>query len=204
MSDPDKALESCYALGELARRGGHYLTDFDLTVLQRTLRTGLITWRGGIEEGRAGELTFLDALISPDLSDKEVAGLSRVTIAAFRGFFDAAADGLPLVAVSNVTAWRGRTADWAYPGAGDAFCKFATTYWTLDALVRDCVLPEGTQVAVAALERIARIVGPLFFPTEADSMDPYQRAKRQKHVLGAFSRRINPAQFVAGNPSLRR
>jgi hypothetical protein len=194
-------LESCYAVEELARRGGQALSDADRKLLSRMIRTGTITWRGGVQEGPSGELAYRDALLSPDLSEPEVARLSPILVASFHGFFDAAADGLPLTQVSAVIELMGRTVNTAYPGAGRAFNGLAVTYWTLNALARAGSAGAASQIAVTVLDRIRSLVEPLFFRPAGDFRSPRQRIEDQRKALRAFGRRFNEDDFLRGNPS---
>jgi hypothetical protein len=191
-------LESCWAVEELARRGGRDLTDSDRNLLSRIIRSWTITWRGGVREDPSGELEYRDALLSPDLSDPEVSRLGVITVASFHGFFDAAADGLPLTRTSAVVEWNGQTVDRAYPGAGRAFTGLATTYWTLNALVRDGYVHDGSQIAVTVLDRIRSLIGPLFFATGLDAFDPGQRVADQRRIVRSFARRFDEDDLVGG------
>jgi hypothetical protein len=194
-------MEASYAVEELARRGGYLLNDSDRRVLGRDIRATNIEWRGGFKYSPPALVAYADTLLSPDLGNAESSSVHHTIAAAFRGFFDAAADGLPLTQISAVASTFGQPVH-AYPGAGPAFRKLATTYWTMRALVQGGYSAETLRVSVAVLERIERLLGPLFFPEGPDHMDKQRRAKEQKKLLVNFARRIDADEFVAGNPML--
>jgi hypothetical protein len=195
-------MESSYAVEELARRGGYLLADFDRTVLGRNIRATSMEWRGGFKYSPSDKVDYVDALLSPDLSDAESSSARRVLNAAFHGFFDAAADGLPLTQLSNVASAFGRPVHRTYPGAGQAFKNVAVTYWTMKTLVQEGYAPDALRVSIALLQRIDRLLGQLFFPDGPDHMDVQLRAREQKKLLVNFARRIDADEFLAGNPML--
>src|SRR5262245_39435534 len=95
-------MEASYAVEELARRGGYLLTDADRAALGRNIRAATMEWRGGFKYSPPAAVAYADTLLSPDLADAEVASVRRLLGPAFHGFFDAAADGLPLTQLSAV------------------------------------------------------------------------------------------------------
>lgn len=195
-------LEADFAVEELARRGGHLLTDSERTLLGRSIRATSIEWRGGFKYSPPAVVAYAETLLSPDLGDAEVSSVRRVLGAAFHGFFDAVADGLPLTQLSSVGSTFGRPMHKAYPGGGQPFRNMAVTYWTLRTLVKEGYSPDSLRVSVALLQRIDRLLGQLFFPEGPDHMDVARRAKEQKKLLANFARRIDADEFVAGNPML--
>jgi hypothetical protein len=193
--------EAAYAVEELARRGGYLLTDPDRTVLGRNIRATSMEWRGGFKYSPPAVVAYADTLLSPDLADAEASSVRRTIGAAFHGFFDAAADGLPLTQLSAVGSTFGRPMH-KYPGAGVPLKNMAVTFWTMKVLVQEGYAPESLRVSIAMLQRIERLLGPLFFPEGPDHMDKERRAKEQKKLLMNFAPRIDPDEFVAGNPML--
>jgi hypothetical protein len=195
-------LEASFAVEELARRGGYQLTEFDRAILGRNIRGTTIEWRGGFKYSPPAVVAYVDTLLSPDLTDADAASVRRIISAAFHGFFDAAADGLPLTQLSAVASTFGRPVQTAYPGAGPAFKNAATTYWTMRTLVHEGYSPDALRVSVALLHRVERLLGPLFFPEGPDHMDKARRAREQRKLLANFALRIDADEFVAGNPML--
>ena len=129
-----KADEVTRIAAQLITRGGVRLSDEDLRLL----------------ESNASVLTSGQE----DRADV-------MSTAALRGFFDAAADGDALVPLYLIQEQFGRTLEEDYPEAGEAFLRFARTYWSLKIVLDTSSESNWAHQALLYIE--ARIIGPLFF-----------------------------------------
>jgi hypothetical protein len=125
-----------------------------------------------------------------------------VTIAR-RGFFHCAARGDAFVSLDRFAEEFGLSIDENYPGAGPAFLRMATSYWTLRMLegrLRRRYAGVGIQQLLLAIEQP---LGQLFFAdTEDHSMEPADRATMQRVMIEESGAPIDAEEFLFGNPLL--
>ena len=120
---------------------------------------------------------------------------------ALQGFFHLAAEGHTFVPVDRYRDEFGDSLQENYPGAGAAFVRFATSYWTLHMLHGRL----GTRYAGTSLQQVLRFVeervGRAFFP-EDDVLDSAQLARVQQRLIAQSGAPIDVDQFLFGNPLL--
>jgi hypothetical protein len=197
--------EAIAAFMFLAGRGGLPLDEKDATLLKRQLPSETIGWRGGIRDTPSGGVTFIDAIDCSLLDVDEARRASVMLASAYRGFYEAAADGIALTNVNSVKERYGQSIEDNYPEAGQSFLQFATTYWTFKTLLRRLDLEQSTTTLIGALlARIDALLGDLFFPFGPSLIYPARREKDQRRVLEAFGPRINVEDFLRQNPILIR
>lgn len=122
---------------------------------------------------------------------------------ARRGFFHCAARGEAFVPLELFAEQFGRSIEENYPGAGPAFLRLATSYWTLRMLegrLRRRFAGVGIQHLLLAVEDA---VGRLFFADpDDDSMEPAERAILQRLMIEESGAAIDAEEFLFGNPLL--
>lgn len=171
-----KADEVTRIAAQLITRGGVRLSDEDLRLL----------------ESNASVLTSGQE----DRADV-------MSTAALRGFFDAAADGDALVPLYLIQEQFGRTLEEDYPEAGEAFLRFARTYWSLKIVLDTSSESNWAHQALLYIE--ARIIGPLFFPFPGPfTVVPVRRESDQRDLLRQYGKRIDIEDFIRHNPILIR
>lgn len=123
--------------------------------------------------------------------------------AAYQGFFHCAADGVAFVPVGSDGGDFDLSLEDNYPGAGAAFQRFATSYWTLRVLegrVARRYAGVGLQQILCGIEaRIARLV---FLDPDADPLEPSARAAEQRRAITESGAPIRIEEFLLGNPLL--
>jgi hypothetical protein len=207
MPTPDPWSEALSAARELARRANVSLSDHDSMLLEKQFPEGTVAWTGGVRErlGASGSLHFDLNVKSEHLTTSEADRLSVLGAAMYQGLFDAATDGLPLTAVVTVRKWYKSDVIDNYPEANETFIKFATTYWTFKALVRELRLSYPNFLLTQLMDIVDGEFYPLFFPYDGPvAIDPGRRARDQARFLRRFAPRIDVAEFQAGNPILLR
>ena len=198
-------VEAVAALEHLAGRGAIRLNEEDKRLLARPCQSGGVSWLGGIRENSLGQLEFIDAIACNELPPNDVKRIGQIVAAAYLGFYDAAADGVALVAAGLVKERYGKSVRENYPEAGEAFVRFATTYWTLRTLIDRLAHSNAQCLALSLLVRIDDLLGELFFPHEGPfKVDSDRRAIDQRRFLRTFGPRVEVDDFLSGNPILGR
>ena len=181
------------------------LDDTDCGLLRRIIPNDAVNWRGGIRDTASGGVTFIEAIDCRILDDVAAQRVGMMLASAYRGFYEAAADGAAVSAIDGVREWYGETIEDNYPEAGTAFLRFATTYWTLKVLVRQLEFYQLSPLARWLLVRLDSFLGDLFFPIDGPfKIAPTQRERDQVRLLNAFGPRIAVSDFIDGNPILIR
>lgn len=197
--------EAVTAFEYLAGRGGRLCDTADHGILSLTIPPTAVRWRGGIRQDTTGHLTFLDALVTDGMSEADAQRAGILLASAYLGFYDVAADGLALTNVADIKDWYGAAIDENYPDAGEAFSRFATTYWTFKVLLGQIEMNAPVHFIGSLLTRIDELLGPLFFPFPGPmKTDPTQREADQRRFLQAFGPRIDIDDFLTRNPILIR
>lgn len=187
----------------LAGLGGLPLDEADIALLEREVPRDAIRWRGGIRDTPTGGVTFIEAIDCRLLNEVETSRSNVMLASAYRGFYEAAADGISLTDVSAVREWYGKSVEDNYPDAGPSFLQFATTYWTLKVLLRQLDFNGSTTLVRAHVIRMDELLGDLFFPLGGPILiDPARRELDQRRLLEAFAPRINVSDFLSKNPIL--
>lgn len=167
------------AVTQLLEHGGIALDDEVVRVLEID------------EEGSASE------------ADRTIA--AGIMEAATKGFFRAAASGISLIPAAEITQHFGRSLEDNYPEAGEAFLRFARTYWSLRIVTGAPAFASGTRFAHAILAKIERVIGSLFFPFPGPlTIDPADREAGQRELLRELGEGIDIEDFIRHNPILIR
>lgn len=136
-------------------------------------------------------------------SEQDLDRFAEMIRSARRGFFHCAARGDAFVPLELFAEEFGRSIDDNYPGAGAAFLRLATSYWTLRILegrLRRRYAGVGIQQLLLAVEDpIAR----LFFADADDTaMEAADRAILQRLMIEDSGAPIDAEEFLFGNPLL--
>jgi hypothetical protein len=206
--------EAIAGLRFLANRGGLQLHEEDEALLKRAVSPDTINWQGGMEcDTPDSAITLREAIDCRLLSDAEALRATSILASAYRGFYDAAADGISLTPVDMWLDWYSTSLKENYPEAGASFLQFATTYWTfmillsqLDGNSERIHIKRSTTLVRSVLARMDEFLGPIFFPILGPLalIKPAQREKDQRRLLEAFGPRINAVDFLTHNPYLIR
>ena len=122
---------------------------------------------------------------------------------ALQGFFHLAAEGPHFRPVDRYREEFGDSLEANYPGAGAAFVRLATSYWTLHMLHgRLGTRYAGTSLQLA-IHFVEDRVGRAFFP-EDDVLDSAQLARVQQRLIAQSGAPIDVEQFLLRQPSARR
>jgi hypothetical protein len=120
---------------------------------------------------------------------------------ALQGFFHLAGEGHTFVSVDRYREEFGESLEVNYPGAGAAFVRFATSYWTLHMLHGRL----STRYAGTSLQQVLLFVedrvGRAFFP-EDEVLDSAQLARVQRQLIAQSGAPIDVERFLFGNPLL--
>ena len=120
---------------------------------------------------------------------------------ALQGFFHLAAEGHTFVPVDRYQDEFGDSLQANYPGAGAAFVRLATSYWTLHMLHGRL----GTRYAGTSLQQVLLFVedrvGRAFFPQD-EVLDSDELARVQQRLIAQSGAPIDIEQFLLGNPLL--
>jgi hypothetical protein len=201
---PPVAEEAAEAVLELARRGGLERQASDRTLLLSVTPFDRTDWKGGVRQDDEGSLSVVLAVSSPALSNEQRSRLALLTAACYMGFYDAASNGLPLVEADRIVEFYGKPLAEAYPNSGEAFFRFATTYWTMLTLLDDLRsrgLPD--LVVLQLLRKLDSLLAELYFPSPGPLMvDPAKREADVRRFLGIWAPTMDVDAFVAGNPVL--
>lgn len=121
------------------------------------------------------------------------------------GFFQAAATGDTFTDRERIAQRFGRTLEENYPEAGEAFLRFAYSYWTLKLVVGDADEATRSSIAYQLLAEIEQMVAGLFFPTPGPvRIDHGQREAAQRQTLQESGAAIDIEDFIRHNPILLR
>lgn len=144
-----------------------------------------------------------------DPNNRDVAFDTEIFESALKGFFFHGAHGYAFSDIENVFSFFNMTFDELYPEATMPFIKFATSYWTLQFLVR----PHNTKleqwprrtIAWELLSSVEFNVASLFFPTPGRHMiNPKLRERDQRKILQELGVPIDIEEFIGNNPILIR
>jgi len=144
-----------------------------------------------------------------DPNNRDVAFDTEIFESALKGFFFHGANGYAFSDIKNVFSFFNMTFDELYPEATLPFIKFATSYWTLQFLVR----PHNTKleqrprrtIAWELLSSVEFNVASLFFPTPGRHMiNPKLRERDQRKILQELGVPIDIEEFITNNPILIR
>lgn len=208
MTDTPKGLDrAVLAVGYLAEQGDLQLIEGDRDLLRSEVRHQ-IGWAGGVYVASGGEWRYAERAVSSDLSNGETERVSLILTACFHGFWAAATEGTALTTMEEVVEWHGAPVREAYHGGGEAFLRFATTYWTMNVVWR--ALISSNHVVTGVLRRLSTYLGDIFFPADLSGVpalglpgiDSKQWANDQHRLLLAFASGIDPQKFIQGNPLL--
>ena len=152
--------------------------------------------------GEAGDTDLLLTYAAEiEASEGRLRRFAVIVDSALQGFFHLAAEGHTFVPVDRYRAEFGDSLEKNYPGAGAAFVRLATSYWTLHMLQGRL----GTRYAGTSLQQVLRFVeervGQAFFP-EGDRLDGAQLARVQRRLIAQSGAGIDIDQFLLGNPLL--
>jgi len=144
-----------------------------------------------------------------DPNNRDVAFDTKISESALKGFFFHGANGYAFSDIKNVFSFFNMTFDELYPEATMPFIKFATSYWTLQFLVR----PHNTKleqwprrtIAWELLSSVEFNMASLFFPTPGRHMiNPKLREMDQRKILQELGIPIDIDEFIRNNPILIR
>jgi hypothetical protein len=144
-----------------------------------------------------------------DPNNRDVAFDTEIFESVLKGFFFHGANGYAFSDIKNVFSFFNMTLNELYPEATIPFIKFATSYWTLQFLVR----PHNTKLKqwprrTIAWELISSVefnVASLFFPTPGRHMiNPKLRERDQRKILQELGVPIDIEEFIRNNPILIR
>src|SRR4030042_4159453 len=144
-----------------------------------------------------------------DPNNRDVALDTEIFNSALKGFFYLGAGGYAFSDIKTVFNFFKMTLDEMYPEATSPFIKFATSYWTLQFLVR----PHNTKleqwprrtIAWELLSSVEFNVASLFFPTPGRHMiNPKLRERDQRKILQELGIPIDIDEFIRNNPILIR
>jgi len=144
-----------------------------------------------------------------DPNNRDVALDTEIFNSALKGFFYLGADGYAFSDIKSVFNFFNMTLDEMYPEATSPFIKFATSYWTLQFLVR----PHNTKleqwprrtVSWELLSSLEINIAGLFFPTPGrHKINPNLREMDQRKVIEASGAPIDIEEFIENNPILIR
>jgi len=139
------------------------------------------------------------------ITENDKPRIASILQASYRGFFVCAAKGNTFVPVDQIQSKYGKTLEENYPGASQAFLRFAYSYWTLKCLALALAADEdhersGIQQLILKIERE---LGSIFFPTPGPiRMSTKAREKAQRKVLSEWKAPIAIEEFIKGNPIL--
>jgi len=144
-----------------------------------------------------------------DPNNRDVDLDTEIFNSALKGFFYLGADGYAFSDIKSVFNFFNMTFDEIYPEATSPFIKFATSYWTLQFLVR----PHPTKLEQRPRRTVSwkwlcsieiNIAG-LFFPTPGrHKINPTLREMDQRKVIEASGAPIDIEEFIENNPILIR
>jgi hypothetical protein len=157
--------------------------------------------RAGVP-AESGDIDLLLAFAAEtESSEAQQLRFAVIADSVLQGFFHLAAEGHTFVPVDRYREEFGDSLDKNYPGAGAAFMRLATSYWTLHMLQGRL----GTRYAGTSLQQVLRLVeervGQAFFP-EDDRLNGAQLARVQRRLIGQSGAAIDIEQFLLGNPLL--
>ncbi len=203
---PDEAIR---AFLSLAVRGRCPSEPGDVELLARPIPRGAITWDASVREAIPGSgiIAWLGGARTERLTTAERSRLGVLTGQAYAGFFSAAAEGIALTSPARIRERFGDSIEQNYPEAGEAFRRFALTYWTMKVFFGDGVLYAEPPLVYHALEEIDRHIGPLFFPMPGPikTISPAMRERDQRFLLEAVAPPSMAIEdFLRGNPILIR
>lgn len=144
-----------------------------------------------------------------DPNNRDVALDAEIFDSALKGFFFLGAAGYSFSDIKTVFNFFNMTFNELYPEATTPFVKFATSYWTLQFLVR----PHNTKleqrprrsIAWELLSSIEFNIASLFFPTPGRHMiNPKMRERDQRKILQELGVPIDIEEFIKNNPILIR
>lgn len=126
----------------------------------------------------------------------------------WNGFFKCAAGGYEFVPESRIKEKFGRSLQENYPDAGDAFMRFARTFWTLKLVEIDLREHYDLVLFKVISEMNNDYIGRVFFPNRPDSkvqmgskMESREEIEREWIVKSGAP--INVDEFLSGNPIIR-
>lgn len=144
-----------------------------------------------------------------DPNNRDLAFDTEIFEPALKGFFFHGANGYAFSDIKNVLSFFNMTFNKLYPEATMPFIKFATSYWTLQFLVR----PHNTKleqwpkrtIAWELLSSVEFNVAGLFFPTPGrHMMNPKLRERDQRKIFQELGVPIDIEEFIRNNPILIR
>lgn len=165
----------------------------------------LISKGGGITSPEL--INYLNRDFDPN--NRDSAYDAEIFTSVLKGFFYCAADGYAFSDVNSVFNCFNMTIEEMYPEATSPFIKFATSYWTLQFLVRPHNIkleqwPKKT-VSWELLNFLEINIAGLFFPTPgSQTIEPNRREKDQREIIKTSGAPIDIEEFIKHNPILIR
>lgn len=165
----------------------------------------LISKGGGITSPEL--VNYLNRDFDPNNRDVDLD--TEIFNSALKGFFYLGADGYTFSDIRSVLNFFNMTRDEMYPEATSPFIKFATSYWTLQFLVR----PHNTKleqwprrtVSWELLSSLEINIAGLFFPTPGRyKINSNLREMDQRKVIEASGAPIDIEEFIENNPIIIR
>ena len=167
--------------------------------------SALLQAAGDELESRDRQLLLTHADQLEAIADHEKERIGAMFGSAWQGFFTCAVRGQAFVATDRIKSQLGRTLENNYPGASEAFLRFATSYWTLKMLADDLSLDTRyQQTAIQQLFRkIETDIASVFFPTPGPvRVSARKRQQAQRRLLLDSGVPIDIEEFMTGNPIL--